>query len=333
MSSHFDDPSKWRLRTAGGIPYKQLEMSGDFEFEGGSVSRTVLIPSNQLLAFLQEQLPSPVQIGNVIVPQVRTLEGFPSLALNKIKFSQFDSSLPIDPFGFDSGAPSGTYYSVVKCDIEYGPHKKIEGDENDPQTFLEVSANTTQEFLHGSVLKSKWQLETNPDLTGDDESPSGGHVDPDTDEVGDGAVNPTEGDKEVNTDPTISFSTMVPKTEWTVRWTQIPYVFFRDVLIHRMRYLLGRVNSNTVGFLFNALPETLLFAGYNYSQTVTWREGNTNTPPATVEMKFIEKRIIWNGIVCGHNHFWRPGYGWQRLLINGTDPPYKKWDMSRLFKV
>lgn len=326
MAGNIENPSEWRLSTVGGIPYKQLEMSGEFAMEGGSVSRSVLIPSNNLFAFLVELFPPPEQIGNVIIQRVTTLEGFPSIGVERVRFRQHDSGVPIDPFGFDPNAPAGTYYPAVRCDIEYGPLKQNDGDENDPTTFLEISANATGEFLHTNAPRAKWQPETNPDS-------EDGVADPDTDETDEGAENPTKEDVEENRDPNIPITITVPTTEWNVRWSQIPYEFFRDVLIHRLRYILGRVNSNVVPYLFNASPETLLFAGYSYSQQVTWREGNTNTPPAKVEMKFVEKRVVWNGVIIGHNHYWRPGVGWQRLLFDGSNPTHQLHSFTKLFQV
>lgn len=326
MAGKLENPADWRLVTTGGIPYKQLEMSGDFTDEGGSVLRSVLIPSTSLYNFLVELFPPPIVIGNVVVRQVKTLEGFPSIGVQRVAFKQFDDAVPIDPFGFDPNAPSGTYYPVVQCDIQYGPLKLEEADENDPQTFLDISANATGEYLHTNIPKAKWQPETNPD--GGD-----GVENPDTDEVGNGATNPTQESPEENRDPNVPVTIRVPKTEWTIQWSQVPFDFFQNVLIHRMRYLMGLVNSNTVPYLFNAPPETLLFTGYSYNQQVTWRQGNITTPPAKVTMKFVEKRIIWNGVVIGHNHVWRPGYGWQRLLLDGTNPLHQTHSFTKLFRV
>jgi hypothetical protein len=50
-------------------------------------------------------------------------------------------------------------------------------------------------------------------------------------------------------------------------------------------------------------------------------------------MKFLEKRVVWNNIIVGHNHFWRPGVGWTRLLIDGENPTYLSRNHNILWDV
>jgi hypothetical protein len=335
MAGYAEDPSLWRLRTDGGIPFKYLGISGSFSMEEGNVTNRYLIQPGHLVSFLQELFPPPLVIGNTSIPQSAPLPGLPALIAQRISFKSFDESLPIDPFGFDTNAPAGTYYNLMEVDIEFGPRAVQEPQQNDPFSFLEITGNTTGEFIHSTMPRAKWVPKTNPDLDDDDddEDPEGGVADPDTNEPGSGAVNPTEGTPEVNKDPTVPVTIVVPQTEWTLRWNQIPFRYFQEVLIHRLRILLGRVNSNTVPVLFNALPGTLLFAGYNYSNAFTWRDGHIGTPPVSLEIKIIEKRVLWKGVIRGHNDFWRPGVGWETLLIDGENPAYRSWDYSTLFSV
>ena len=96
---------------------------------------------------------------------------------------------------------------------------------------------------------------------------------------------------------------------------------------------MGRCNSAVFPLLFNAWPETLLFAGYTYKADYTWRDGQVTIPPITCEMKIIEKRVLWNSKIVGHNHFWRPGKGFERLLIDGARPAYLPINYGILFKV
>lgn len=333
MSSRFDDPSQWRLKTDGGIPYKVMNMDGEADDEHLVATVSVLIQSNRLLDFMTELMPAAFQVGNISFPEVATLAGLPSLAVKSIKFKSFDDSKPIDPFLSDTGAPSGTYYPVLQIDINYDSDvKKKDTTDTDPFTFLEITGSATGEFLHTTSPKAKWKPETNVDLEsgGGTDEQDGAWVDGDTLEVKEAA--PRGEAAEPNKDPHIPLTITVPQTEWTARWTQIPFVLFRDVIIHRIRFLLGRVNSVRFPLLFNARPETLLFVGWQYTQRNTWREDHVDIPPITLEMKFLEKRVVWNGVVIGHNHFWRPGAGWQRLLHNGTDPVYKSWDYNRLFR-
>lgn len=334
MAGILEDPSQWRLTTNGGIKFKYLGTSGEFSNEEGNVNWRILIQSSQLIAFLTEMFPPSITIGNISIPQTALLPGLPTLAAKRLTFKSFDGSLPIDPFGFDSSASVSTYYPVIEVDVEFGPRETQEPKQSDPFTFLEISGNTTGEFIHSTMPRSKWQPKTNPDLDDedDDEAP-GDWADGDTNEPGAGATAPTEGTPETNRDPTVPTTILVPQTEWTLKWNQIPFEFFRDVLIHRLRILLGRVNSAPVPVLFGALPETLLFVGFNYSNQFTWRDGHVGTPPVSVEIKIIEKRVVWKGIIRGHNDFWRPGIGWETLLQDGVNKVYKAWDYNGLFSL
>ena len=60
--------------------------------------------------------------------------------------------------------------------------------------------------------------------------------------------------------------------------------------------------------------------------------------PIRVSLKFLEKRVeiedgSSEGTLAGHNHLWRPGLGWRRLLIDGTDPIYASYNFDDLFTV
>ena len=68
MSSGFEDPSQWRLTTAGGIKFKQKGFGGNFNQETGTVQWTNLIQTKDLIPFLEESFPSPLRIGNLFIP-------------------------------------------------------------------------------------------------------------------------------------------------------------------------------------------------------------------------------------------------------------------------
>lgn len=310
MGSFFDRPGVWRLRSNGGVvPFKFLGLEGSFEPESGSVTLRGLIPSEQLVNFVIETFPPPQIVGNMAIPQGSKLPGLPGLIATKVSFVNQDPSRPIDPFGFDPGAPSGTYHPVMEVKVEYGMNRLQKPDPADPRTFLEISSHATGEVLHTTTPQAKWQTKT-PDPKDDDKKDPGA-----------GGGNPRLPDKdkakETVKDPTVPVNIIVPTTEWTVKWNQIPYSYFNQILIYRLRWCMGRVNENFFPLLHNADPETILFDGYNYTESYTWRDGEVGTPPINLEMKFIEKRVVWNGMVCGHNHFWRPNSGWTYLLING----------------
>lgn len=332
--SSTSDPSTWRLRTPLGIPYKVVQTTGDFQSINAGVSWTVLIESNQLVPFLVEAFPPPIQVGNVVVPQTRSLPGIPGLQVTNIRFKSHDENVPINPFGGDLAPPSGTYYPILELEIDFGPRETKEPRPEDPFTFLEISGNTTGEFIHTTSPGAKWQKKKNDDLPDEDaDSEPGTYTTAETAELLANGVNPRLEDKKPNKDPTVPIVIVVPQTEWTVTWTYVPYEYFGAVLIHRLRIMLGRVNSAVFPLLFGALPETLLFMGYTYKQTTSWRDGGVSTPPVQVEMKFVEKRVIWKGCVIGHNDVWRPGSGWERLLYDGDNPLYRSWDFNFLFQI
>ena len=48
-------------------------------------------------------------------------------------------------------------------------------------------------------------------------------------------------------------------------------------------------------------------------------------------MKFTEKRVVWNGLIGGHNHIWVPGEGWKFFLVDGRVPVYEYRELNGLF--
>ena len=334
MASNFDNPSLWRLTTNAGLRYKMLDMEGGVEDEHGYVNIRLLIQSSSLLAFFAEFLPPPITVGNISVPQGSILPGFPTLPVKKITFKSFDGQdKPIDPFGFDIGAPAGTYSPVVEVNVNYDSNvKKSSPTSSDPQTFLEISSVSKMEFMHTTAPNAKWLPRKNPDLPNpDDDQTPGAWADAQTSRI----VSPTPVDQptEENRDPTAPVTIAVPLTEWRVRWPQVPYDLFSNVMIHRLRMMHGRVNDANMPLLFYATPETILFTGYSQQQRHTWRDGFTSTPPLSVEMTFLEKRVVWGGVIRGHNDFWRPGKGWETLLIDGVNKAHKSWNLNLLFSV
>lgn len=357
MSSQFENPSNWRLRLPATVPFKYTSVAGTFEPEKANVSLTGLIPAASLVAFIQEAFPPPIQFGNLSVPQSIPLPGLPGLIANRVAFKSQDDGRPVDPFGFDPTAPNGTYHSVLEVQVEYAPRATQQPKASDPFTFLEITGNATGEFINSTAPGAKWLPKRNPnvpartdpaDIDIDLGAPSpcpawdaadyGTYTpptaeDPDTGEPDPCAEAPEVETPVVNRDPTVPILIIVPQTEWSVKWNQIPFAFFRDVLIHRIRACLGKVNSNRFPLLFGATRETLLFNGYTYTQQYTWRDGFVEAPPISLEMKFVEKRVLWGGVIRGHNDFWRPGVGWETLLIDGINKTYEGKDFNLIFKV
>lgn len=332
--SQFELPSTWRLGTSGGIPYRFMGMDGTFTDEDGSANWRAIIPATSLVAFVTELFPAPLVVGNKVIPRGATMPGFPGMNAKRVRFKAQDDALPIDPFSYDPGAAAGTYNSFIEVDVEFGTGFK-QPNPDDPRTFLEITATASGEYLHAAIPGAKWVPQTNENSADSNVNADDDFLiaDPDTGELKNPDTKIKKGDEEVNRSPDVPHATLVPTTEWNLKWTQIPYDTFFNTIIHRVRLLLGKVNSTTWSVLFNARPETLLFAGYSYSTQYTWRDDQVETPPVQLEIKILEKRVIWKGVICGHNHFWRPGKGWQILLIDGTNKAFGGYDFNFLFKV
>jgi hypothetical protein len=332
VTSTTDNPSAWRLTTVGGVKYRFLGMDGSFDPEGGEISWRGLFQAADLLTVLVELFPPPLELGNVTIPTGGFMPGIPNFIAKKVGFkTQEGVDLPIDPFAADVGAALGTYHGLIELDITFGPSNKREPDPNDPRTFLEIKSKTGGEFIYISPdQNTKLQPETN-NLGSADEDPSDPTLDPDTAR----RLGMVTGETKIaNRNPIIPTVIFVPKTEWTITWKQIPYEHFRNTVVWRLRIMNGRVNSKEIPFMFDAEPETLLFAGFDYGESYTWRDGKVNVPPIDVTFKLIEKRLIWNGVTIGHNHSFDPKRGWVRVWLgaNSDERPYRLWDMNFLFK-
>jgi len=315
MASLSNNPEQWRL-VLNGTPVKFMGVTGSFSAESGKVDATYLIKPYDMINFLIATFPPPIEIGSITVPQSSQLPGLPGLAATDVSFKALDDGRPIDPFGFDPTAPSGTYGEFVEVTVTYGLNKLQEPDSNDPTTFLEVSCDSKSDFIAAIPAAS-----------------GGGVIQPETPAESAGGENiekvPDKTTKKPQ-DPNIKSETVEPveskdvmykvrvtMTEWTLKWSQISYVYFNTVLLARLRWAEGHVNSLPMPlFGFNE-PETMLLDSFRMTQQFSWRNGFVSAPPCTVEMKLVEKRFIWRGIVVTHNHLWVPGVGWSYYLIGG----------------
>lgn len=328
MAGYVNNPELWRLHSNNGIvPLKFLDIDGDFDPESGHINFKCLIYSSDILQFLTETFPPPIQVGNMLVPQSAALPGLPGMTATKVSFRSQDSGKPIDPFGFDTGAGSKTYNKLIEVTVEYGLNKLQQPDPNDPQTFLEISCQAKGEYIAmatasgGGKVQAETPAPTNP---ADDDIPGNANQPKEAN---------TKGAKSVLKNKASSYKVLCPLTEWTVKWPQVSFQYFRDILIYRLRWAEGHINATPLPWLFYAEPETVLFEGYSMQQQYTWREGQLGTPPCSVEMKFTEKRVMWKGLVCGHNHVWVPGRGWMYYLVDGVNPMYETRELNGLFRV
>lgn len=335
MAGYQENPNLWRLQTNTGIPYKVKGMTGAYDPDVGSFAVQVIIHASSLNDFLEFIFPEPEQIGYVLVPRAISLPGLPEVVATSFTFKSLDDNMPIDPLGFDAGAPDNTYHKLLELDIKYDTRvKQKQPNPNEPRTFLEISAQASGEFLHTSMPGSKWITET----AGGQEGPG--------DKVK--SSNERTGDSEPVKDPTIPVLVMIPTTEYSIRYPQIDYEYYHDVFVHRLDAAMGKVNSDPVPWIHGGTEEgTLLFVGYSENERSTWRSGKINKPPVTVEMKMVRKRVVWTqytdvgnittveNVIAGHNHVWRPGKGWTLLTIGESSNEtklYRTWDMNRLFK-
>jgi hypothetical protein len=305
MAGYLEDPTQWRLRTlVNNIPYKLLSAEGSFEHVSAAMDIKVLIHTSDLIAFCSELFPAPFMFGAISIPQYVRFGNIGNLVAKSVSFKGFDSGLPTDPTQVDPGAPIGTYFPTLELTIHLSTAPQ--GSPTNPVTYLEVSADASGEYIHVPPANTTLQS-LNPD----------------------GTPNTTEPPRR-NRVPILPHTIMVPQTMWSLKWPRIPFFVFRDGIRPRLELALGKVNSEAFSLLYANFPETLLFAGYTYSFAFTWKPGSDDAPFINLDMKFLEKRVLWRGLIRGHQDVWRPGSGWDRLLINGQ-PSYEAVDFNTIF--
>lgn len=323
-SSLTDAPSTWRFATSGGIAYRFLGLKGQFDSEDAGVTWSVLIQSRNLIAFMAELFPAPINFGGIHYNPAFLLPGSAGLVAKRAHINAHTDGKPIDPLSADLSATAGTYGDYIQVDVEFGTVSPTEGNPNppdpsDPTTFLEITASESSEILYVPPGDTKIV---------DEENPGGVQADGEINEE-----NLEQEEPRANTNPNLPTTIVIPTTEWNLKWKRVPYSNFRNTIVKRLRFLSGKVNDDVVPFLHSAAHETVLYAGHSYTEEYSWRDGNVLTPPVTVNIKLVEKRIEWKEYVVGWNHVWEPGKGWKRVqLADGTDP-YKQGDLGFVFQV
>lgn len=310
----YDDSSLWALQTTGGIKYRSVRQSGTVSrHRNGSIEEmqeTVIILASSLEAYIDECFPAPLYQNGIPVWVNRPFPGAGHLRAKNLTWKEWVEGLPVDPFTSDNAAPAlraSTYQPCVEVTVTYD-NEYSDVDINDPQTYLEISASAAGEFLHVPSPTSSWETADDPNL---DEA------------------NPV--------------SVVVPETEWSLRWSFVPAEFWNETLLPRLRIAMGKVNSDDVPLLANAKAETLLFVGYEMQQefrrfrpgAITQGETDPNDGLyIELTLKILEKRVVDGADednIIGHNHFWRPGQGWQVLLVDGVDRVYKSTAFADIF--
>ena len=323
MAGILEDPSQWRLRTNGGIPYKLKSLEGSFEHEKAELNVNMLVASNRLFHLMAEMFPPPVSYKDITIPQYAKY-GTTNLGVKRVRFKSFDPELPIDPFNLDGSAPANTYFPVLELDIEVGSTPFGSKRPDDPFTFLEISAEASGEFIHSPPTNTAGQdIEQTTDPVQGPQSFG---------PFAKGRVTKKGKPKPIRT-PYVPHTVLVPQTTWSVGWKRIPFKVFRDKIRGRLETILGTVNSEPFVILYATWPETLLFVGYSYKYSFTWRDGYVDEPFIDLDLKFLEKRVLWSGFVRGHQDVWQPGKGWVRLVFDRTNrPTYDAADFNILFQ-
>jgi hypothetical protein len=293
-----EDPINWRLRTPGGIPFRVVTRKGFFAYEDAQASEEYVIEADQLLNFVTEAFPAAIFSNNMFYrPQPPVLGGLGTLNPIRIAWEPFTEGLPIDPFGTDTGAPAGTYDPYIKVIVDFGPRPEndSEQDPNDPRTFLEVSADAGGHFLAPPIPSDAvWVLK-------------------------DGVS------RESVSELDVPFAITETLVEWSVRWPAIPYQYWNQTLMDKLRDSLGKINSQAMPLFQNAPVDTILFMSFSVREQYTWREGNTGRTPIELSMKFIEKNFESDGVQVTHQFLYRParedagdGPGYRELIVDGN---------------
>lgn len=327
--SNSEDYASWRNMTATGIRYRFLGTEGRFTAEEGQILWRGIFRAEDVSDFLLEIFPPALIFGNTSIPDSATMPGLPTMVAKDVSYTTLDGAdMPIDVFNADPSATGGTYHGYVNIEVTFGPSNAPSGNPNDPRTFLEISSNVGGDYIYAPPAGAKVQDETS--TAGENDEVEGAALDADTLRVRGTAIPETP---RPNRNPQMAMTVLVPTIEWNILWKQVPFNTFRNTIVWRLRSLNGRVNSVYLPWLMNADPETVLFAGFSYKESYTWRNGQVNTPPIDITIKLIEKRIVWKGIICGHNHAFEPGKGWVRTLLQDGSSPYRKLNFNLAFKI
>jgi len=294
--------TNWTLSTPGGIKYKLVEgyPKGSFEDETASIEEQYIIRANQLNAFIAESFPSTLVMGGQwFFRGKRVCPHHNRLYTKRVAFEPFDETRPCDPFNVH-GADVATYSENLKLTISYSVDEDQESEDNNNESFLTVTADTGGEWLVVDAAEDAvW--------------------------AGEGAW---EGLDEETEEFQLPASQLVPKTQWNVKWPKFPNSVLPD-MVTRCRKAFGKVNSEAMPLFQDAVAATILFTGFSYSQEYSWKEGPAVSFDMSFDEKFIEDGNVFDEDVT-HQHTYRPGKGFQKLLIN-DEALYKTNDHNDLF--
>lgn len=345
--SNFDDPSKWRLKTAlKQVPYKLLKTKYKLSQETGTGSGFVelLVPANKLYKFLEDVLPSPKLYGNIFVTEfvyypfgiddpgtIVSDAKAPILAILDADIESWDDERPNDAFGADPDAPCRTYNEVMKVTLNLGcpPNGKVDPD--NPKTFLEISAEETGDFVHVPAT-ALVQEDVKPTTTGF-------------------TLGVPDGKQTAVRDPNIPWGTLQPSVTWSLKWKNIPKRCWDQVIHPRMKQALGKLNKTPFKPLDDAPKGSLLFLGFEWEQVYSWYNdpklttdfqtstaGDLNDllvlPLVTVHFKILEKIVINENEskIYGHQSFFIPDQNAYRWVSQNGKPTFQYFDFNKFFE-
>ena len=306
-------------RRAGIIPYSLREGYPTLSFsdEGATGEEEYIIKGANLPAFILVSMPPPVVIGNqiVLLPR-RPMPGTFGLVTTKIDARPFQPDMPADFLGADPFYDYKNEYMIltISYSTEGGSARNEDRDDDDPQTFLEVSFDTSAEIFKIPGAIAHFGVEGMP------------------------AAQSWRTDyKAIPSDTDIPAAMVIPTTTYNVNWKLALNPDFK-----LFRSLIGRVNKLVDPLFFNAPKESILFAGYSGRRAFLW-----NTPtgvtvtPWDLTFKFIGRHVEHNdnvtvvqsrpenggdpvlGGVAGWNHIYRPSTGfWERVMVGNNKPIY-----------
>lgn len=310
--SSLEDVGSWRFRTArNNIPVRVKERQGSFGQSGKSLTETMIIRASDLAGFIDAMLPAPAVVGNQLVYFQRGYpNGLPTLRCTSVSFKGFVGGRPIDPWGSDPDPPDGTYDEFLECTVDYATC--TEGDQSvdpgDPATFLEVDATVAGEFLNArpgktACFKSK-----------------------------------VSNERAEITDAAFEEPFRERTTDWSVKWSRLPYRFFCDVLKPRIDSSMGKVNSETMPLFHKAPKDTIMLLGYRYAQSYSHLTGFAGQPMITVDLKFNERRfqsyVGTREITVTWQDLFVPLEGqYMQFLRDGTNPLYARTNLNSIFSL
>jgi hypothetical protein len=277
-----------------------IELSGSpreslNESSGSSAERRFLVPMNQRITFAQ----SLVGTAYPNFPQARIV------------------AVDLQPWMGDDAKPDGVItdpetatadYGDQLCLVtaKYGPDftkKDWPSDFAKPSpirlgTELRFQIRGTAKFLPIPTSGTKWE----DDGGGSGSGGSGG------------------GDIPVPEDANSAI--LIPSRALQLQWD-----FVDDPPIAALEDLVGRLNSDS---FLGSEPETLLFEGYDVSETFRASPINPHTNRVTVNIS--QRRIDAGGSIVGWNHDYREEpAGWIKLLLSDGEPRYKLTTFAGMF--